>query len=70
MGLGQIGLMLVLYQTQSHAHTTQRKVNDDDTNIRGKGYNWEKCKVYILGASGLAGVPMLGPHASHDTPKA
>ena len=37
------------------------KVNDDDTNIRGKEYKSEKAKVLIARASGLSGVPTLGP---------
>ena len=44
------------------------KVNDDDTNIRGKEYKSEKAKVLIARASGLPGVPTLGPRMSCDLP--
>src|ERR1700730_16163271 len=43
-----------------------RKVNDDNTKIRGKEYKSEKAKVLIARASGLPGVPTLGP-ACHVT---
>ena len=62
-------MKLVLYQTQSHALTTQCKVNDDDTNLRGKEYKYEKVIVYIVNASGVPGVPTLGTHMSRDVPK-
>ena len=45
-----------------------RKVDDDDTNIRGKEYKSEKAKVLIARASGLPGVPTLGPRMSRDLP--
>src|ERR1700731_4379389 len=58
-----------MYQTQSHALTTYRKVNDEDTIIRGKEYKDEKIAVYIAGTPGVAGVPTLGPPGSRDSPK-
>ena len=57
--IGDIRLGLTITQLN-------HKVNDDDTKIRGKEYKSEKAKVLIARASGLPGVPTLGP-ACHVT---